>query len=123
MASVTVLDRAMRESQWTKAEAIRWSESLKSRTSRRFRLEKSRAGNSRLVSAWKAGELKSKYGGEVVELIPRPPPRMSPKRKAALKLGPCPKCNASAKEPCKRPSGDICYPHRKRNDPTDTPTS
>jgi hypothetical protein len=80
----------MEESQWSQAKAVEWAKGLRHWPARRFRVEKSRAGNSRLVSLRVAHEMKDKYGGEIVELIEH----------AAIQLGrsmkKCKQCDAKA---------------------------
>lgn len=65
---------AANESQWDLHEATRWAEQHQKSGGRwpvrRFRAEKTSIGNSRLVTAHRARQLVSMYGGSVVELIP-----------------------------------------------------
>lgn len=62
------------EAQMTQAQAIAWAHGQREKSgrwpSRRFRVEKSRGGNSRLLGATAARNTQKKYGGKVVELIP-----------------------------------------------------
>jgi len=109
----------MIESQWTEEEAQAWASSLKRATSRRFRLEGSLAGNSRLVSETQVHQLKTRFGGEIVELILRREPRLSKRRQAAIGLGVCPHCHALSDAPCLRPDQTVCAPHAKRKENTD----
>jgi hypothetical protein len=98
----------MEESQWSQAKAVEWAKGLRHWPARRFRVEKSRAGNSRLVSLRVAHEMKDKYGGEIVELIEH----------AAIQLGrsmkKCKQCDAKAGAPCKSGAGNLRKPHSKR---------
>lgn len=114
------LSRPMEEAYvWDAAAATKWAKGLKRWPKRRFRVEGSRAGNSRLVGEETAKVIRSKHGGQVVELIP---PAKSIVRKsvyevAAEDLGDCPRCKASADAPCVWPDGSRRYPHKKREQP------
>jgi len=98
----------MEESQWTTKQAVAWARGLRHWPSRRFRVEKSRAGNSRLISARLADEMKGRYGGEIIEMIEH----------VALELGrdmrKCKQCDAKAGAPCVAGSGNLRRPHSKR---------
>lgn len=107
--------RAMAESVWTAEEAIAWAEGLSRWTTRRYRLEGSRAGNSRLVTLWHVKALKAEYGGEIVELIPpKGPPALSANQERAVGLDACPHCGVEPNDPCVAPRGAMVPPHVKR---------
>ena len=63
----------IREAQFTKDEALAWAEDYyrerKNWPRRRWRVEGSAAGNSRLLTEKQALRTKKVHGGEVVELI------------------------------------------------------
>ena len=99
---------AQYEASWTREEAIAWAKNLRGWPSRRYRLERSRAGSSRLVTKWDALNLKSLYGGEVMELIP------SAAYHLAKSLKKCPTCKARARRPCKTSAGAKRRPHKNR---------
>lgn len=109
--------RAMLESMWTAEEATAWDAGLKRPTTRRYRLEGSRAGNSRLVSLKSAEKLKAEFGGEVVELIPPRSTRPRIKRLdwAATGFDWCPVCGAAENTACvTTEKGRRRKPHAKR---------
>ncbi len=96
---------AMREAQWTKAEAVKWARGLRHWPSRRYRVEGSRAGPSRLVSNYIAQTLVSEYGGKIVEILGHAGYEM------ARNLKSCKFCKARAcgRRACRRWSG-TCSP-------------
>ena len=57
------------ESLWTERVALDWARDQGAWPVRRFRLERSRVGNSRLLRKVDADRLRGRYGGQVVEVI------------------------------------------------------
>ena len=119
---VLKLSRAMEEAYiWDADAALKWASGLRHWPSRRFRVEGSRAGNSKLVCERDAIGMRIQYGGEVVELVPsaRALARKSVYEVAAEDLGECPRCKAPDGKPCTWPTGGAPrYPHAKREDPS-----
>lgn len=102
MTSNATMMRATEEAMWTREQAAEWAaKQSKWPLMRRFRLEGSRAGNSRLVTKIHGDSLKSQYGGTLVELLDPPPPRRSKREEAADGLPACRWCRVLANEPCK----------------------
>ncbi len=66
--------QALREMNWTDTEAIAWAEKYYRKyrqwPTRRWRLEGTPGGNSRLLTYRVALKQKAKYGGSLCELIP-----------------------------------------------------
>lgn len=87
---------------------------------KRFRVEGSAAGNSMLLSKIEARRTQSRYGGEIVELLPEMPSLDRLHQDAAAGLPPCPKCHAAADHPCVKAGGrrstyqKPTLPHRAR---------
>lgn len=111
-------NRAMMEAyEWDAAAALKWARGLKNWPRRRFRLEESRAGNSKLLLEKVAKTMQASYGGKVVELIP---PGRDPNAKqtvyevAAEDMPKCPHCRESKSKPCRSPQGGQRMPHSKR---------
>lgn len=119
-------ERNMREAQWTQEQAQAWVngtwERSRSWTTRRYRVEGARGGNSRLLTLAAAEATQGRYGGKIVELIgpwPKPPTdadgkRLSKKRQAAAGMPACPRCKADPGMSCLRPNGAETRPHRER---------
>jgi hypothetical protein len=104
---------------WDKEQALQWAKSLRHWPRRRFRVEGSSAGNSRMLRETAAWNMQQLYGGKVVELIP---PSSSVERKtvyevAAMNLGECSWCKAAAGAPCVFPDGSPRHPHGHRENP------
>lgn len=106
-------EQAMMESVMTPEQALTFSERYK-RFTRCWRIEKSLAGASRLVTRKKARELQAKYGGEIVRVVDAMPHTMTAAEFAALGLGACDRCNANPGEPCVSRTGHPRKPHRSR---------
>lgn len=110
--------RAMEEAYaWTAADALAWAKGLKSWPRRRWRLEGSRAGNSRLLRETQAINMQQLYGGERIELIPAAGDGEAKKNRfqvAAEDMPKCPHCKESKGKPCRRPDGGQRMPHHKR---------
>jgi len=100
-------------------------------TSRRFRVEGSRGGNSFLVGKKRAESIQAKMGGRVVDVVGKAPPkvRTTKAEEAAAFLPACPSCGVAAGKPCVRraplavtqamPSkakASTVKPHKKRVD-------
>lgn len=79
-------------------------------TRKRWRLEGTRAGNSRLLMLETANLSRARYGGKVVEVIPFTPLAV----RQAAKLPECPHCKAEKAKPCKSSNGKIVTPHLRR---------
>lgn len=102
---------------WDAASALKWARSLKYWPQRRFRLEDSRAGNSRLIKEQQARDMMGKYGGTVVELIPPggdTDARLNAYQVASEDMPKCPHCKESKGRPCRGPQGGQRMPHKKR---------
>lgn len=102
--------RAVLESTWSTADAVAWADDLGRWPRRRYRVEGSRCGPSRLVRHRVAVKLQRQYGGTVVEVIP--PYRTRERQKwqevyDGLPVCPRPWCAAKPGEPCK----DRLKPH------------
>lgn len=69
---------------------------------RKYRLEGSVAGNSKLVYKRTAEKLRAMYGGTIVNMRPRQPSKYI---EAARELGPCPRCKMPAGVACRAGSG------------------
>lgn len=126
------VDQATLEATWTKEDATAWAQDRYTRTGswprRRWRVEGSPAGSSRLVPLKLAEKTQARYGGHIVELIgppPPAPPRVSKNTDRALGLPPCPICFAKDGEACtkvkrgavpgaKDAKGKTCPPHKAR---------
>lgn len=119
---VTKHSRHLAESTWTKEEALAWARKVKasgrSWPGRRFRVDNSRAGTSRLLGRKAAEKTQAKYGGRLVEMIPTPTAAGEPKHTVnqalAESLGPCPSCQAKPRHPCLTPKGKSRKPHESR---------
>ena len=98
--------RAMEEAfTWTARTATTWAKSLRSWPKRRFRVEGSSAGNSRLLDEYRAQRTKDMYGGEIVELIPSSGMRR------------CGYCRAKRHAPCQSSTGKfLTKPHAGREE-------
>lgn len=122
MATHQKHSRQLQESTWTKEEALAWARKVRasgrSWPGWRFRVEGSRAGNSRLLGKKAAEQTQAKYGGVLVEVIPTPTAAGEPKRTVnqslADELGACPSCQAPARHPCLTPKGKSRKPHGSR---------
>ena len=79
-------------------------------TRRRWRVEGTHAGNSRLLTELKAKDTRAKYGGAVHEVIPFTPIEV----RQAKDLPACPYCEAAKGEPCQSSEGNTVAPHAKR---------
>ena len=108
--------QATLEAVWDRTEAVRWARTLNRWPARRFRIEKSRCGSSRLVSAEKAHRLQKRYGGVVVEVIPPPVRKRFPNQFDALGalMDTCPHCGVEEGLACRAPRGVKVRPHRVR---------
>lgn len=117
------------ESSWTAEQALAWARTKKRWPARRFRVEGSHAGNSRLLPKKLAVATRSKYGGVLVELIPLPTIAGEPKKTLNQSrvdgMPACPRCGAAVGWPCRakpRPIPGLvtarhptpCPPHRER---------
>jgi hypothetical protein len=112
------------ESTWTAEEAMAWARSKKNWPTRRFRVEGSYAGNSRLLPKKLAERTREKYGGKLVEVIPLPTISGEPKKtlnqSRVADMPACPKCGAGVGWACKaklRHNGaplKPCPPHKAR---------
>lgn len=84
----------------------------KDRSRRKFRVEGTRAGNSRFVTLKTAERIRDRLGGAIVNYRPFQP---SKHRAAARMLGHCPVCRVRAGSPCRVGlSSIIRKPHAKR---------
>ena len=108
--------QAMMEATWDRTEAIRWARTLNRWPRRRFRLQESRVGPSRLVSKEKADRLRERYGGYVAEVIPPPVRKRFPNQFDALGalMAECPHCGVEEGLACRAPRGAKARPHRVR---------
>jgi hypothetical protein len=79
---------------------------------KRWRVEGSRAGNSRLLMNHTAVATCARYGGKVVEVIPMIPLA----ERQAAKMPTCPRCEAPAGKPCKSRNAKVVKPHLVRWD-------
>lgn len=79
-------------------------------TRRRWRVEGTRAGNSRLLTHTSAINCCVAYGGKVVNVIPFTPLA----ERQAAKLPDCPRCHAANGKPCKSSLGRVVTPHQVR---------
>ena len=77
---------------------------------RRWRVEGSQAGNSRLLTRPKAIETKARYGGQVCQVIPMVPLE----NRLSANMPKCPFCKVAKGKPCETRSGKISKPHLKR---------
>lgn len=77
---------------------------------RRWRIEGTRVGHSRLLTHEKAKETRARYGGRAHQIIPFTPLA----ERQAAKLKACPHCGAYAGKPCKSKHGNVVTPHRAR---------
>lgn len=104
--------------QWAR-EASATLEELRARRTRpiyrRFRVEGSRAGNSRLLRRDGAEEARRRYGGTIVEVYPRQT-REEKAASVARDMPACPRCKVPSGEPCIAASGNIREPHARRWD-------
>ena len=101
---------AIWESMASRAELVEKYGSLWPAMRRRFRVEGSRAGNSRLVTQTTAKRYKGEYGGKIVEVVPL----VSLAERQAKDLPGCEFCKAAAGEPCKSKTGKLRVPHAGR---------
>jgi hypothetical protein len=116
--------RSIAESTWTKEQALAFAVQYldaKGRwPARRFRIERSRAGNSRLLNRESAERDAARYGGDAVELIPTLAAsgvlRPTAHEQAAEGLPECSKCQAEADAACVNPKGRQRTVHRERVD-------
>lgn len=110
------LTQATAEATWTREQATQWARGLSRWPRRRFRLEQSRAGSSRLVIHGLAERLQKQYGGEIVEVIPAPVrrERITRYEEEALHLAECSWCGAAAGAACKAPRGAQVWAHKVR---------
>lgn len=76
-------------------------EMAKETKSRKYRLEGSAGGNSRLVGKTTALRLRMKYGGEIVNYRPAPLAPPLELDAAARELPPCPVCGVGEKMACR----------------------
>lgn len=79
-------------------------------TRRRWRVEGTRVGHSRLLTHEKAQLTCARYGGRVVQIVPFTPLA----ERQALNLKACPLCKAKASKPCKSKHGRVVTPHVAR---------
>lgn len=117
VARLKRLNRAGEEAyHWDGDAAMQWASEQRTWPTRRYRVEGSRAGNSRLVTFGTAVNLQKAYGGEIVELIEKRGTKEDTKRcdSRHLELGDCPVCFRPAGQPCERPSGERRAPHTAR---------
>ena len=77
---------------------------------RRFRVEGTQVGNSRLLTWEKAMDTRGRYGGSIAEVIEFKPLA----ERQALNLKACPHCEVAAGKPCKSNHGKVVPPHAKR---------
>lgn len=77
---------------------------------RRFRVEGSPIGNSRLLRRHDAVAAATTHGGDVVEVIPS----TSAAVRHAMPMPACPVCEVEAGKPCKSGSKKMRPPHAKR---------
>jgi hypothetical protein len=100
---------------WDAKKALAWARSKKHWPKRRWRLEGSRAGNSRLLRETQAINMKSLYGGTIVELIPAGKGGRKTRFEVAAEDMPrCPYCKQRKNRPCKASDGSPRMPHAKR---------
>lgn len=92
----------------TEATAPRHEAKNLTRPWRRWRVEGSSAGTSKIMGKATAERVASKYGGTVVDL--KPPVVKAPKHSER----PCPKCNAKIGKACKNASGGKVSAHAAR---------
>lgn len=106
------------ESGWTAEQALAWAKSKEHWPTRRWRVEGSRAGNSRLLHKKTADHTRLKYGGSVVELIPAPPPPnyADSDLYPAVHKGACPRCKAPIGAPCFTDKKKPRRPHSARDE-------
>jgi hypothetical protein len=130
MAKHERASRAMQESMMTKDEVQAWANETLATTGRwpgrRWRVEGSRGGTSRLVTNAKAKVLVAQHGGVIVEMVGKRPkdtkPRISKNADRAIGMVKCPlvKCGAEEDQVCR--SGETrkeCKPHKLRVIATD----
>ena len=102
---------------WTAADALAWARGLRYWPRRRWRLEGSNAGNSRLIKETQARNMKALYGGTIVELIPAggdTDARLTAYQVASEGMPKCPHCRESKGKACRGPQGGQRMPHSKR---------
>jgi hypothetical protein len=121
-------EMAMLQTQMTRAEAIEWAEKRFARAghwpTRRYRVQDSRAGTSKLLSKTEAHGTMTRYGGKIVELVPSRVDYLAefkgvrldpyPMLTSARDLPECPTCKAPTGTPCKRGDGEPMWPHVRR---------
>ena len=77
---------------------------------RRFRVEGTAAGNSRLLTKSKAKETRNRHGGHIAEVIPFTPLAV----RQAADLPDCKHCKVEAGKPCKSNTDKVRVPHMVR---------
>jgi len=77
---------------------------------KRWRVEGSRGGNSRMLMKDTATAACARYGGKVVEVIPSIPLA----ERQAAKMPACPRCEAVAGKPCQSRNAKVVKPHLVR---------
>ena len=77
---------------------------------KRWRVEGSAGGNSRMLMKHTANRAANRYGGRVVEVIPFTPIQ----ERQAANMPACPRCKAKAGKPCKTAKKTIAKPHLVR---------
>lgn len=100
-------ERNLLEAQIRPDEAVAWAQARYKKTgnwpSKRFRVEGSRAGSSKLLTRVEAEVTSKQYGGTVVELIPAKGESLGTMAEAAAQgLPECPQCGAQANRSCRR---------------------
>jgi len=103
------LGQARRESRITREQVLAMA--LKAKAARRFRLEQSRAGESRLLTAIAVNRAQARYGGQIVELVTMAEWLIA----TAETLPRCERasCQARHGQPCRNVHG-IRAPHKNR---------
>lgn len=105
--TVRRVNRATREAQLTKEQAIAWARDQNRWPERRFRVVAGGGGlKSRLLGQKAAERARARFGGIIEELIPPQSavlPRQTKHARAARDLGPCPTCKARPDWPCVEP--------------------
>jgi len=106
--------QAVRESQYTPQEALELAVLSGAKFRRRFRVEGSAAGTSRLVTKSSAKRLRKRYGGQIVELVPDLWHKSPANVLRANGLPYCPTCRVEPDEACRHPKGAMRPPHEAR---------
>ena len=91
-------------------QELRARHELEDRFVRRFQVEGTAIGNSRLLRRCDAVASQSAHGGAIVEVLPL----LSAAVRHATPMPACPVCEVEAGKPCKSSTGKQRVPHPKR---------